>query len=241
MKAIILAGGLGERLRPLTLKKPKPLLPVNGKPIAEYCLENLKKCGIRDVILSIGYKSEMIEDYFGDGSKLGMNIEYNIEKELLGTGGAVKFIVDKFGLKEKFLLVWGDNLMNIDFTKMVNIDGKIVMCLTEREDVENFGVAKIENDEIIEFVEKPERSVAPSNLINAGGFVIEPSVLDILPEGKSSIERDCFEKIKGIKTFIHEGYWYPTDTMEKYEFAEAAIVKELGAELKESIGETVER
>ncbi len=233
MKAVILAGGLGERLKPLTLEKPKPLLPVNGKPIVEYCLENLKKCGVKDVILSIGYKSEMIQDYFGDGSKWGMNIEYNIEKELLGTGGAVKYIAEKFGLDEKFLLVWGDNVANIDFSKMTDIDGKVVMCLTEREDVENFGVAKIENGEIVEFVEKPERHLAPSKLINAGGFVIEPSVLDVLPEGKSSIERDCFEKIKGIKTFIHEGYWYPTDTLEKYRLAEEALTKEL----KESIGE----
>jgi len=118
---------------------------------------------------------------------------------------------------------------------MMNVNGEIVMCLTEREDVENFGVARIENGEIVEFVEKPERSVAPSNLINAGGFVIDPSVLSILPEGKSSIERDCFEKVKGIKTFIHEGHWFPTDNLEKYKFAEAAI-KELESELLEDIG-----
>ncbi len=233
MKAIILAGGLGERLKPLTLEKPKPLLPVNGKPIVEYCLENLKKCGIKEVIMSVGYKSEMIQDYFGDGSKLGMNIEYNVEKELLGTGGSVKSIIEKFGLNEKFLLVWADNLADIDFTKMLKIDGKVVMCLTEREDVENFGVAQIENDEIVKFVEKPPRHLAPSKLINAGGFIIEPSVLDILPVGKSSIEKDCFEKIKGIKMFKHEGYWYPTDTLEKYNLAEEEMIKEL----KESIGE----
>lgn len=227
MKAIILAGGLGERLKPLTLEKPKPLLPVNGKPIVEHCLENLKKHGFNEVILSVGYKSDMIKNYFGDGSKFGMNIEYNVEEELLGTGGAVKSIVNKFGLDKKFLLVWGDNLANIDFRKMAEIDGKVVMCLTEREDVENFGVAKIESGEIVEFVEKPERHLAPSNLINAGGFVIEPSVLDILPEGKSSIERDCFEKINGIKMFKHEGYWYPTDTLEKYKFANEALAKEL--------------
>lgn len=223
MKAVVLAGGLGERLRPLTLEKPKPLLPVNGKPIVEHCIENLKRCGVEEVILSIGYKAEMIQEHFGDGSKWGIKIQYNIEKELLGTGGAVKDIVKKFGIDEKFLLVWGDNLANFDFHKMKEIDGKVVMGLTEREDVENFGVAKIEGGEIVEFVEKPAREEAPSNLINAGGFVIDPSVLDILPEGKSSIERDCFEKIDGIKMFKHEGYWYPTDTMEKYKLAEESL------------------
>jgi mannose-1-phosphate guanylyltransferase len=233
MKAIILAGGLGERLRPLTLEKPKPLLPVNGKPIVEYVLENLKRCGVNDVILSVGYKADMIQDYFKSGEKFGMNIEYNVEEEFLGTGGAVKYIVDKFGIDDKFLLVWGDNLANYDFDRMMGVDGRVVMGLTEREDVENFGVAKLDGDDIVQFVEKPKREEAPSNLINAGAFVIDPEVLNILPEGKSSIERDCFEKIDGIKMFKHEGYWYPTDTMEKYKFAEEALIKEM----KEGIGE----
>jgi NDP-sugar pyrophosphorylase family protein len=233
MKAIILAGGLGERLRPLTLEKPKPLLPVNGKPIMEYALQNLKRCGVKDVILSVGYKADMIKDYFGNGAKWGMNIEYNVEEEFLGTGGAVKDIVNKFGIGDKFYLVWGDNLANYDFDKMAEINGDVVMGLTEREDVENFGVAKIEGDEIVQFVEKPAREEAPSKLINAGAFVIDPEVLNILPEGKSSIERDCFEKLDKIKMFKHEGYWYPTDTMEKYKFAEEALIREL----KEGIGE----
>ena len=90
MKAIILAGGLGTRLRPLTDKTPKPLLPIKGTPIIEHAINNFKKHGIKDIILSIGYKAEKIKEYFGDGSRIGVNISYCIEEEPLGTGGAIK-------------------------------------------------------------------------------------------------------------------------------------------------------
>jgi mannose-1-phosphate guanylyltransferase len=222
-KAIILAGGLGTRLRPLTLETPKPMIPVNSKPLIEWVLLNLKKHHITEVILSIGHLSEKIQDYFKDGSSLGMRIEYNIEKELLGTGGAIKDIVTKFKINEPFVLVWGDNLMDINFTQMIETfedsNAELVMALTNREDVENFGVAKLEDNKIIGFVEKPKREDSPSNLINAGAFIVDPSILEVLPDGISSIEKDCFEKIasKGkIYSYEHEGYWYPTDSMEKY-------------------------
>lgn len=227
MKAIILAGGRGERLRPLTDKIPKPMIPVKGKPLIEWCIANLKNNGIVDIILSIGYKAEVIEDYFKDGSGFGVHVSYNIEKEPLGTGGAVKEICKKYSINEPFILVWGDNLADYKFRQMVkehkNHDALITMALTTREDVENFGVALLEYGKIIGFVEKPKREEAPSNLINAGAFVINPEALDILPEGKSSIERDCFEKLvtktSRVYSYTHNGYWLPTDTMEKYEKA----------------------
>jgi len=231
-KVVILAGGLGKRLRPLTLETPKPMIPVAGKPLIEWVLLNLKKHGITDVILSIGHLSEKIKEHFGDGLALGMDIKYNVEKELLGTGGAVKDIVKKFNIHEPFVLVWGDTLMDTDFTKMINIfiksHPKLVMALTEREDVEHFGVAKLVDGRIVGFVEKPKRENAPSRLINAGAFVIDPVILDILPDGISSIERDCFEKIAGageISAHIHDGYWYPSDSMEKYEKIKSDIDK----------------
>jgi mannose-1-phosphate guanylyltransferase len=227
MKAIILAGGLGSRLKPLTDITPKPLLPIKNKPILQRAIENLAKNGIKEVILSIGYKAEQIQDYFKDGSKLGVSIEYNIEKELLGTGGAVKDIIKKFNINEDFVLLWGDNLANYKIEEMVKKHGEnkaeITMALTKREDVENFGVASLIGDLIAGFVEKPNRVEAPSQLINAGAFVVNPAALDILPEGKSSIERQCFEilaKEGKVYGFKHEGYWFPTDTLEKYNFAE---------------------
>ena len=231
MKAIILAGGRGERLRPLTDETPKPLLPIQGKPIIEHAVENLKKHGIKDIILSIGHLPEKIQSHLGTGENLGVNLLYNIEKELLGTGGAVADVVKKFDIKEPFLLLWGDNIGNYDITKLREEHeanaGLITMGLTPREDVEDFGAADLDGDKIKGFVEKPKREEAPSNLINAGVFVIEPEALEILPEGKSSIEKKCFEPLSAegkLYAHKHEGYWFPTDTLEKYQQAD----KELG-------------
>ena len=230
MRAIILAGGLGERLRPLTEKTPKPMLPIQGKPIVQHCIENLRNHGVKEIILSIGYMADKIKEYFGDGSEFGVNIDYNIEEQLLGTGGAVKEIVQKFGICDDFILAWGDNLADFDISGMMRShsenEGLITMSLTSREDVENFGVASLDGSKIRGFVEKPAREDAPSNLINAGAFVVNPQALDILPEGKSSIERECFTllakegKIYGHK---HNGYWFPTDTLEKYNYANEKI------------------
>lgn len=224
-KAIILAGGLGTRLRPLTNETPKPLLPIKGKPIIQHAIENLKKYGIKEIILSIGYKAEKIQDYFKDGRQIGVKISYCIETEPLGTGGAVKQA--SINIKEPFILLWGDNLTDINFKEMIKSyiknNAKIIMALTPREDVEHFGVAKLEGDKILYFVEKPRREEAPSNLINAGAFIIDPEVLKILPEGKSSIERDCFEKLAKqgvIYAYKHKGQWLPTDDIEKYKKAD---------------------
>lgn len=225
-KAIILAGGIGERLKPLTDKTPKPLLPVNGKPVVQYVIENLRRCGVEEVILSIGYKADKIKEYFGDGSQFGIRIGYCIEDEPLGTGGAVKKASE--GFEEPFILVWGDNLTDVNFEKVYDVykrnNALVTFTLTPREDVEHFGVAELDGEKIVRFVEKPKREEAPSNLINAGAFIIDPSVLDILPEGKSNIERECFEKLAGrggdVYAYRHTGYWFPTDTLEKYKKAE---------------------
>ncbi len=233
MKAIILAGGIGERLRPLTDNVPKPLLPILGKPILEYCIENLERHKITDIILSIGYKAKKIKNHFGDGSRFGVKISYNVESQPLGTGGAVKDIVNKLGIRDNFVLIWGDNLADHDISTMLiehkKTNAEITMSLTPREDVENFGVIELEGDRIIKFIEKPRREEVSSNLINAGAFIINPKTLDVLPEGKSSIERHCFELTslnkRGYYAFKHKGYWFPTDTIEKYKFAEREMEK----------------
>lgn len=224
--AIIVAGGFGTRLRPLTESTPKPLLPIRGKPILEHVIRNLHKHGINNIIISIGYKAEQMQEYFGDGRWLGVSISYALETQPLGTGGAVKLASQN--LTDPFFLVWGDNLMDVNFSRMEkefrNSDAQIIMALTPREDVENFGVAKLEQNKIITFVEKPKREEAPSTLINAGAFIVDPSCLKLLPEGVSSIEKDCFEKLapKGkIAAHIHQGQWFPTDTLEKYYHANA--------------------
>lgn len=223
-RAIILAGGLGERLKPLTDTTPKPLLPIRGKPIIQHAIENLRQYGINEIILSVGYKADLIQAYFGDGRKFGVHISYSVEKQPLGTGGAIKLA--NGSNQDPFILLWGDNVSDININHLVsNYSEKcpITMTLVKRADVEHFGVAKMEGNLIVGFVEKPAREKAPSNLINAGAFVVSPSVLSMLPEGKSSIEKQCFEKLapeRKVRGFLHTGYWFPTDTLEKYRYAE---------------------
>ncbi len=219
--AIILVGGLGTRLRPLTDSTPKPLLPMHGKPIVEHTIRQLARHGVKNIIISAGYKAEQIQDYFKDDLNLGVSMAYSIESEPLGTGGAVKKAAA--GIKEPFFLVWGDNIMDINYSKMREefsaSSAAILMALTPREDVENFGAAKLEKNKIITFIEKPRKEETPSTLINAGAFVFDPSCLKMLPEGKSSLEKECFEKLapqEKISAYIHRGQWFPTDTLEKY-------------------------
>lgn len=220
-----MAGGLGTRLKPLTDEIPKPLIPIKNKPLLQHLIEHFHKYGVTNIILSVGYKEEQIKAYFGDGAKFRVKITYSPESLPLGTGGAIKKAA--LGLTQPFFLQWGDNLMDIDWRGMEQEyssgDASIIMALTPREDVENFGVAKLNGNKIITFVEKPKREEAPSNLINSGAFIMHPEVLKILPEGKSSIEKDCFEKLAPlgkISAYIHKGQWFPTDTIEKYELAQ---------------------
>lgn len=227
--AIILAGGLGTRLKPLTDEIPKPLVPIKNKPLLQHLIEHFHKWGVTNIILSVGYKEEQIKEYFGDGAKFGVKIIYSSESLPLGTGGAIKKAAQ--GLTQPFFLQWGDNLIDINWRKMeqeylIN-DTLIIMTLTPREDVENFGAAKLDKNKIIRFVEKPKREDAPSNLINAGAFILHPEVLKMLPEGKSSIEKDCFEKLaplRKISAYVHQGQWFPTDTMEKYLIAKERFI-----------------
>jgi mannose-1-phosphate guanylyltransferase len=225
MKAIILAGGLGTRLRPLTENTPKPLLPIQNKPIMQHAIENLKSHNITEIIQGVSYHADKIKEHFKDGSHLGVKISYSIEDSPLGTGGAVKQAAK--GITKPFLLIWGDNLMNVDINKLKEIhkrnNAQLTMTLTPRKDVEHFGVANLEGEKILSFVEKPKREEAPSNLINAGAFIVDPKALEVLPEGVSSIEKDCFEKLAKqgvVYAHKHEGYWHPTDTLEKYNKAE---------------------
>jgi len=222
--AIILAGGKGSRLRPLTDNMPKPLLPVKGKPIIEHVIDNLIRQGINHIILSVGYKADKIRKYFSDGSDFGVNIEYCIEHTPLGTGGAIK-LASK-GIDRPFIALNGDNLADFDYNKMYKShkrnNAKITLALYPVEDVTQFGIARLEGDKLVKFIEKPAKEEAPSNLNNAGAYIIEPGVLNMLPDGKCSIEEDCFEKLshKGmIFAFRHKGQWFPTDNMERYNAA----------------------
>ncbi len=225
MKAIILAGGLGTRLRPLTEKIPKPLLPIKGKSILEHAILNFKRYNVTDIIISAGYLAPKIREYLGDGTTLGVKINYSVEDSPLGTGGALKRAAQ--GIGETFLAINGDNLADFNWDQIIKVhrhnSAKATLFLYPVEDVTQFGIVRLEGEKILEFIEKPSLEKAPSNLNNAGGYVIEPGVLDILPNGVSSIEKDGFEKLAALGvvfSHIHPAQWFPTDTIEKYKKAD---------------------
>jgi NDP-sugar pyrophosphorylase family protein len=221
--AFILAGGEGTRLRPLTYEIPKPLIPVHGKPLLEHTLELLHSHGIDNVVMSLGYKAEKIQEYFGDGRRYGMNFTYIIEKEKLGTAGPLK-LAKKY-LTSTFIVLWADVLAQIDLDDFIRShhenDGLITIALTSVDDVSSFGVVSLKGNKITGFVEKPKKEDAPSNLINAGLAICEPEVIDHLPAGKFAMfEKDIYPQLAEagkVYGYPFEGQWFDTGTHEAYE------------------------
>jgi len=231
-QAFVLAGGKGERLKPLTEKIPKPLVKVKGKPILEYSVELLKKHGVEEIILSVGYLHEKIEEHFGNGKKFGVKILYAIENEPLGTGGALKAAESK--LQKNFFMLNGDNIANYDLTELAKAHfankAMATLTLSKVDDVSSYGVAKLSGNKIVEFVEKPKQEDAPSNLVNAGAYAIDKKALEFLPSGFNLIERTMFPTLakKGkLFSYKHKGFWFTTDTFERIEKAERELKKHL--------------
>ncbi len=223
-KAVILAGGKGTRLRPLTSKTPKALIDVHGKTLTEHLFDLFKKYGIRDIILSVGYMKEKIKEYFGDGSKFGVNITYIEEDEPLGTAGPLRLAKEM--LKESFIVSNGDELKKINIPRMFRLhkrkDALITIALTTVDDPTVYGVAKLDGSRIMEFVEKPKKEEAPSNLINAGFYILEPEVVDMIPDGFAMLEKDVFPKLAKqgkVRGFPFSGQWFDTGNMERYDKA----------------------
>jgi NDP-sugar pyrophosphorylase family protein len=225
-KALILAGGKGTRLRPITYEIPKPMIPIKGKPIMQYLINLLHDYGIEDIIISIGYLGERIKDYFGDGSKLGVKITYVEEKEELGTAGPLRLA--KNLLNETFVAMNGDIITKIDLDDMFRfhreVGAKATIALTTVDDPRRYGIAEMRGSRILRFIEKPE--IPPSNLINAGIYIMEPYVLKFIPKGYAMLEKDVFPKLaeRGeLAGYVYEGYWRDMGTLESYD----QIIKEL--------------
>ncbi len=223
-KAVILVGGKGTRLRPLTYNKPKCLLDVNGKTITEHLFDLLKKYGVRDVILSVGYLKEKVKEYFEDGSKFGVNITYIEEDKPLGTAGPLKLA--KPYLTDSFIVSNGDELKNLNLPRMFRLhkrkDASATISLTSVSDPSHYGVARLSGSRILEFVEKPKAGESPSNFINAGFYILEPEIIDMIPDGFSMLEKDVFPKLakKGkLRGFPFAGQWFDIGNIERYETA----------------------
>ena len=226
--AFVLAGGRGERLKPLTDSVPKVMVEVNGKPLLEYNIDLLKKYNIGEIVLGTGYLHEKIEEYFGNGEDFGVRIQYSKEDELLGTGGALKFAAGNFPefFGERFLLINGDEMKDVDFREQnrvhENNKAMATLALKKVDDVSHFGVAEITGNRIVNFVEKPKPEEAPSNLVNAGAYILEPEIIKLIPEGKVSLEARVFPEVAKMgKLYGYEfkGQWFTTDDMQRLERA----------------------
>lgn len=193
MKAMLLAAGNAQRLRPLTDNTPKPMLVVAGRPILEHNVRLLVRHGIRDIIINLHHKPEVIQSHFGDGSKFGAHITYSWEPDLLGTAGAVKQVEREFN--EPFLVLYGDNLTDCDLTRLIAFHrargGNATMALFYREDVTASGIVRLnQEDRILEFLEKPRADQVFSHFVNAGILVLDLSLLHRIPVGVSDFGRD---------------------------------------------------
>ena len=225
MKAVVLVGGFGTRLRPLTLTSPKQMLPVIDRPMLEHVIGSLGRHGVDEVVLSLGYKEDVFREAYPDGECAGVALRYAVEPEPLDTAGAVRFAAEAAGINETFIVVNGDVFTDLDVTSVWKrhheVGAEATIALTPVEDPSRYGVVPTDPDgKVLGFVEKPPREEAPTNWINAGTYVLEPSVLQRIDTGrKVSIERETFPAIVadgGLWAVQSESYWVDAGTPETY-------------------------
>lgn len=230
MKAVILAGGEGRRLRPLTLSIPKPLLPIGRKPILEIIIERLREHGFREIVLNVGYKAELIEAYFRDGSSLNVNIAYFQDSKPCGTCGPLK-LVEHLLDGQPFVTMNGDLLTDLDFSEMyqthLDSSAELTMAITDYTVKVPYGVVDMQNNRIVSIREKPELAF----LINAGIYILSPSVLDIVPDGEFFDMTDLIQTLadqgRKVETYYIDCEWKDIGTMESYEEANSTYLREM--------------
>ena len=225
MKAILLVGGEGTRLRPLTLTTPKPLLPLANRPFVERQIEWLAQHGVDEVVLSLGYRADRFVEHFPDAHHAGVHLRYAVEPEPLGTAGGIKFAAGS--PHERVIVCNGDILTNMDLGKLLEFHemhrADATIALTQVADPSAFGVVPTRDDgQVIAFVEKPPTGQAPTDWINAGTYILEPRVLEMIPDGLNvSIEREIFPQLlvqpDGRLFANHSNaYWLDMGTPEQY-------------------------
>ncbi|OOY02516.1 D-glycero-D-manno-heptose 1-phosphate guanosyltransferase [Campylobacter coli] len=215
MQTIVLAGGLGTRLRSVVQDLPKPMAPINGKPFLAFVLEYLKKQGIAEIILSVSYKYELIQEYFKDEFH-GMKIHYNIEKELLGTGGAIKDAL-KF-VKNEVYVVNGDTFFDIDLKKLVLNDSKICIALKQMQNFDRYGTVNVDEQGIVSSFE--EKVFKKQGLINGGVYLLKKDIFNEFNlEEKFSFEDFLQENYKTLKiqTQIFNNYFIDIGVPKDYQ------------------------
>ena len=225
MKAIIMAGGEGKRLKPITGSTPKPLVPLCGRPVMEHIILLLRRHGITDICATLKYRPDDIKNYFGSGEKLGVRLEYRIEQTALGTAGGVKNCADFYG-SEDFLVISGDAACDIDLSKLIaehqrrSPAATIALC-PEPEPL-RYGLALCDREGFIRsFIEKPDWRHVVTNLVNTGIYIISPRAMEHVPENEEfDFAKDLFprlldegEKLLGVPC---DGYWCDIGTPKSY-------------------------
>jgi len=214
--AVILVGGEGTRLRPLTYTTPKPMLPIANRPFLEHQVAHLRAHGIDRIVLACGYRPDAIRAHFG------AELEYVVEPEPLGTGGAIAYAAR--ALTETFVVANGDVLTDLDLTALVRFhcdrDARMTLALHPVDDPSRYGVVVTAADgAVTAFVEKPARGTAAASTINAGTYVVEPDVLGLIPQGRAvSVEYEVFPLLVGAGLYARSsaGYWRDIGTPESY-------------------------
>jgi dTDP-glucose pyrophosphorylase len=222
-RVVLMAGGLGTRLRPLTQDVPKPLLKVGNKPILETIIENFAKYGFVNITISVNYKAEMIKEYFGDGANLGVNIEYIEEKKRLGTAGALSLMQER--PQEPFFVMNADLLTNVNFEHLLDFHmmehSVATMCVREYDYQVPYGVIETDGSHIISIKEKPVHKF----FVNAGIYILSPQVFEYIPKNEFYDMPTLFDdiikdKLKTISFPIHE-YWLDIGRMSDFEQAQS--------------------
>jgi NDP-sugar pyrophosphorylase family protein len=234
MKAVIMAGGLGERLKPLTKIIPKSLLPVGNKSILEIQIMNLQSHGVRDIYLALGYKHELFEAYFGNGSRWGVNIHYSTEKKPLGTAGPLTLL--RSSLDEPFLVMNGDILSNLNFKELSRAhrtSGAAVTVATKVITLPlRYGVIKHQDGSILDIEEKPSLSAE----INAGIYFMNPAVIDLMPDdtpvSMDALLRNMIAHRYRVSRFLLEAYWLDIGQMGDYEKATDFITEDENGQIE---------
>jgi mannose-1-phosphate guanylyltransferase / phosphomannomutase len=224
MKAVVMAGGEGTRLRPLTSNQPKPMVPIVGKPCMEHILDLLRAHGLTDVVVTVAFLPQAIRSYFGDGENLGLQIEYSVEESPLGTAGSVRHASDR--LDDTFLVISGDALCDIDLGKIVEFHREkgaaVTIGLKSVENPLEFGIVVTdENGKVERFLEKPSWGQVFSDTINTGIYVLEPEVLRHIPTDRPyDFSKELFplllEMGRPIYGYVCEGYWQDIGNLDQY-------------------------
>ena len=233
MKAVVMAGGEGTRLRPMTASMPKPLLPVVNKPIMEHVLLLLKRHGFTHTVVTVQFLASLVRNYFGDGEEWGMTLEYATEEVPLGTAGSVKNAQKLIG-GEPFLVISGDALTDIDLTDLVRFHKEkkalVTVCLTRVPNPLEFGITIIDDDGRVQrFLEKPTWGQVFSDTVNTGIYVMEPEALDRVVAGEAvDWSADVFPQLLAdglpVYGYVAEGYWEDVGTHESYLSAQADVL-----------------